>query len=243
MKHFSRENLSRHKEDIKSIEHYSLIDVRENIGNRDLLVLKYSDIPGLAAMGLPKSEKYSGILNLEDMIQEGYLELMSAVEDIDEDLVNSSSNPSKSVKSYLFIRVKNAVKRFINQNRSMIRLPEPVIENINKSGGRDYKTAQLFFNTILNKIKEPDKVLEHDDYQFSFMVKYINGFIDKYLDADESKAIRMYYGFDGVCYAKSVIAAKLGIEDVGGLLYAAIDKLSTNIDKQFIVNFDTSASD
>ena len=65
-----------------------------------------------------------GIVSLNDVIQEGNIGLIQAVDRIDWVKIMASDNPDKVVMSFLAKRIKGAIRRGIDKNRAAMYVPE-----------------------------------------------------------------------------------------------------------------------
>jgi DNA-directed RNA polymerase sigma subunit (sigma70/sigma32) len=72
-------------------------------------------------------------LTINDLIQEGALGLIAAVDKLDWETLNKSGNIEKTLKSFLSKRIKGAMRRAVDINRGDIKIPEYKIIEIRKN--------------------------------------------------------------------------------------------------------------
>ena len=152
MKHYNIQNYIRYKKDVEDTikrielkEHFSLYD-------RDQLVTLFLPLVENLARKFATSQQASGVMAITDLIQEGSLNLIKAVDRIDWEKINESEDPEKTIKSFLSKRIKGGIRREIDKNRGQMRLPEHVTNSIRKNFGKDKKAVAMFFNSIFLSI-------------------------------------------------------------------------------------------
>tara|TARA_R100001230_G_C5597567_1_gene112262 strand:- start:116 stop:748 length:633 start_codon:yes stop_codon:yes gene_type:complete len=189
------------------------------------------------------SQQASGVMTVTDMIEEGSVGLIKAVDKIIWKTIYEADNPEKRLKSFLAKRIKGAIRRAIDTNRGSMRIPEHKLNEIRKAFDEDKKAVELFFNSIFTSIDAlgkddyiyeiPDEV---DELNNEVMNKYLMSLLKKYLSQREADVIRMSYGLDCDKKSASEIAEFLGITGtssyvrVSQLKKQAIDKLIANVD-------------
>ena len=146
MRSYNIQNYIRYKKDLEQIikrieikEHYSLYD-------RDTLVTLFMPLVENIARKFATSQQASGVMSINDLIQEGHVNLIKAVDRIDWDRINESEDAEKTLKSFLAKRIKGGIRREIDKNRGQMRLPEHITNSIRKNFGKDKKAVAMFFN-------------------------------------------------------------------------------------------------
>ena len=252
MKSYNVQNYIRYKKDleqtikrIKRKEHYSLYD-------RDTLVTLFMPLVETIARKFATSQQASGVMSINDIIQEGNLNLIKAVDRIDWDKLQESEDQEKTMKSFLSKRIKGGIRREIDKNRGSIRLPEHVVNDIRKNFGKDKKAVAMFFNSIFLSIDagtrdDDDLFLQIEDksepYNQEFLNIYLMSLLKQHLNMKEYDVLRLSYGLDCDKHSAKEIAQKLGIEGSGAyvrvsqLKKQAVDKLVENVDHSQVIDF------
>ena len=252
MKSYNIQNYIRYKTDleqtikrIKSKEHYSLYD-------RDTLVTLFMPLVENIARKFATSQQASGVMSINDLIQEGNLNLIKAVDRIDWDKISLSDDQEKTMKSFLSKRIKGGIRRAIDINRGQMRLPEHIINEIRKNFGKDKKAVAMFFNSIFLSIdagtrEDDDLFLQIEDksepYNQQFLNMYLMSLLKQHLNIKEYDVLRMSYGLDCDKHSAKQIAAKLDIEGSGAyvrvsqLKKQAVDKLIANVDHSQVLDY------
>jgi len=203
MKKYNIQNYVRYKEDVKkSIE--SIYFEKYDKYTRDELIVNLLPLVETIARKFATGEQASGILDITDLIQEGSVGLVYAVDKIEWDVINSSTDPEKTLKSFVSKRIKGAIRRAIDINRGNIRIPEHKLNEMRKNTGEDKRIVEMFFNSIFisldNTINEDgssyDVVDSSKEYNIDLMNKYLLGIMETYLDIREYDVLRMSYGLE-----------------------------------------------
>ena len=219
---------------------------------RDELVIKFMPLVETIARKFATSQQASGVMSINDIIQEGNLNLIKAVDRIDWDKLNESEDMEKTLKSFLSKRIKGGIRREIDKNRGSIRLPEHVVNDIRKNFGKDKKAVAMFFNSIFLSIDagtrdDDDLFLQIEDksepYNQEFLNIYLMSLLKQHLNMKEYDVLRLSYGLDCDKHSAKEIAQKLGIEGSGAyvrvsqLKKQAVDKLIENVDHSQVIDF------
>jgi len=250
MKKYNIQNYVRYKEDVKkSIE--SIYFEKYDKYTRDELIVNLLPLVETIARKFATGEQASGILDITDLIQEGSVGLVYAVDKIEWDVINSSTDPEKTLKSFVSKRIKGAIRRAIDINRGNIRIPEHKLNEMRKNTGEDKRIVEMFFNSIFisldNTINEDgssyDVVDSSKEYNIDLMNKYLLGIMETYLDIREYDVLRMSYGLDCDKMSAKQIAEKLNIKGTASFVRIsqikreAIDKLIENVDPAQVIDW------
>ena len=224
MKSYNIQNYIRYKKDLEETikrinrkEHYSLYD-------RDTLITLFMPLVENIARKFATSQQASGVMSINDLIQEGNLNLIKAVDRIDWNTIKESDDQEKTMKSFLSKRIKGGIRRAIDINRGQMRLPEHVMNSIRKNFGKDKKMVAMFFNSIFLSIDagprdEDDMLYQIEDksepYNQQFLNMYLMSLLKQHLDMKEYDVLRLSYGLDCDKHSAKEIAVKLGIEGSG----------------------------
>ena len=248
MKKYNVQNYIRHKEDIKlampSDKSYSFY-------TRDELIVKFMPLVENISKKFATSQEASGVLSILDIIQEGYVNLIKAIDKIDWEKLVDSEDIELSLKSFLSKRVRGGIRRAIDKNRGTMRIPEHKMEQIRKDGGKDKKMVAMFFNSIFLIIDAtpanedmvyqiPDK---SDPYNEQLLNAYLISLLNKYLTEDESYVLCKSYGLTGKKLSAKQIAADLGIKGssdyvrVSELKKQAVQKLIDTVDHSQVLDY------
>ena len=157
MKNYNVQNYIRYKNDLEvSID---LIPKKEfHEYTRDELITTFMPLVENLARKFSTMQQASGVMTINDLIQEGNYGLCAAADKIVWETIYDSPDPEQRLKSFLSKRIKGAIRRGVDMNRGDMRIPEHKMNEIRKTFGEDKKAVQLFFNSIFQSIdnKHPD---------------------------------------------------------------------------------------
>ena len=251
MKHYNIQNYIRYKKDLESTLN-RLEGKMWDEYTRDELIIKFMPLVENLARKFATSQQASGVMAITDMIQEGHLNLIKAVDRIDWDKINESEDSEKTLKSFLSKRIKGGIRREVDKNRGQMRLPEHVTNSIRKNFGKDKKAVAMFFNSIFLSIDagtrdDDDLFLQIEDksepYNQVFLNMYLTSLLKQHLIDKEYEVLRLSYGLDCEKHSAKEIASKLGIEGSGAyvrvsqLKKQAVDKLIANVDHSQVLDY------
>ena len=251
MKHYNIQNYIRYKKDVE-------VTIKKIEGKmwheytRGELVTIFLPLVENLARKFATSQQASGVMAITDLIQEGSLNLIKAVDRIHWDTINESEDPEKTIKSFLSKRIKGGIRRAIDINRGQMRLPEHVTNNIRKNFGKDKVAVAMFFNSIFLSIdagtrEDDDMFLQIEDksepYNQEFLNIYLTSLLKQHLTDREYHVLRMSYGLDCDKHSAKEIAKHLKIEGTGAyvrisqLKKQAVDKLIDNVDHSQVFEY------
>jgi len=248
MKKYNIKNYIRHKEDIK----LSMpIDKAYGFYSRDELIIKFMPLVENISRKFATSQEASGVMSILDIMQEGYLNLIKAVDKIDWEKATDSDDLEITLKSFLAKRIRGGIRRAIDKQRSNMRIPEHKLNEIRKDGGKDKKMVAMFFNSMFLSIDAspnnedmvyqiPDK---SDPYNEQLLNAYLLGLLSKHLNDDEVYVLKKSYGLDGKKLSAKQIAQNLGIQGssdyvrVSELKKQAVTKLIDNVDHSQVLDY------
>ena len=215
---------------------------------RDDLIIKFMPLVENIARKFATSQQASGVMSINDIIQEGNAGLIKAVDRIERQTIEESEDQEKTIKSFLSKRIKGAIRRGIDKNRGSMRLPEHKLNELRKSDGK--KAVELFFNSVFSSIDEqensnkvyqiPDK---SNEYNNAMLNSYLLSILKIHLDDKEYNVLRMSYGLDCAKHSATEIANSLGINGtssyvrISQLKKQAIQKLINNVDHSQVIDF------
>ena len=251
MKHYNIQNYIRYKKDVEAaIKRIPIKDWHEY--TRDELVVTFVPLVENLARKFATSQQASGVMAITDLIQEGNLNLIKAVDRIYWQKINDSDDKEKTLKSFLSKRIKGGIRRAIDINRGQMRLPEHVLNSIRKNFGKDKKMVAMFFNSIFLSIDagprdEDDMLYQIEDksepYNQQFLNLYLMSLLKQHLEPKEYEVLRLSYGLDCDKHSAKEIANKLKIEGSGAyvrvsqLKKQAVDKLVENVDHSQVLDY------
>ena len=251
MKNYNIQNYIRYKKDIdtafKNLK--QCYDYRDY--NKDELAILFMPLVENLARKFSTSQQASGVMSILDLIQEGNVGLISAIDRIDWNTIYESEDPEKRLKSFISKRIKGAIRRGININRGGIRIPEHKLNEINRNFETDKKMVAMFFNSVFSSLDDDD-IKEHhinheqpkeDKYKSPMFTTYILNLLKLNLNVKEYDVIRMSYGLDCEKHTAKEIASKLNITGSGSyvrvsnLKKQAIQKLIENVEHSQVIDF------
>ena len=147
MKNYNVDNYNSYKEDLKvSINKIGDKDWKDH--TRDELIIVFMPLVENLARKFSTTQQASGVMTVTDMIQEGSVGLIKAVDKIIWDTIYEAEKPERRLKSFLAKRIKGAIRRGIDINRGSMRIPEHKLNEIRKAFDEDKKAVELFFNSV-----------------------------------------------------------------------------------------------
>jgi len=248
MKKYNISNYVRHKEDIKvSMPVNKAFEFYE----RDELIIKFMGLVENISRKFATSQEASGVMSILDIMQEGYLNLIKAVDKIDWEKATKSEDVEASLKSFLAKRIRGGIRRAIDKNRGTMRIPEHKMEQIRKDGGKDKKMVAMFFNSIFLSIDAkpsnesmvyqiPDK---SDPYNEQLLNAYLISLLNKHLEYNEVFVLSKSFGLDGDKWSAKEIAKSLDIKGVSAyvrvseLKKQAVQKLIDTVDHSQVLDY------
>ena len=252
MKKYNIQNYVRYKADVKQ----SIARLEGKFWDeytKEELIIKFLPLTENIARKFSTSDQASGVLSINDLIQEGSIGLVKAIGKLDMSRVIESNDPEKTLKSFLAKRIKGSIRRAIDINRGNIRIPEYKLNEIRKDLGKDKALVAMFFNSIFLSIDIPTN--EDDDnfafqipdesepYNIALMNVYLTGLCKKYLNNNEYEVLRLSYGLDCEKLPGKEIAEMLNMTGPSGYVRVselkkhALNKLIDSVDHTQVLDF------
>ena len=248
MKKYNVKNYIRYKEDLKAS---MPVDKPYAFYTRTELIIKFMPLVENIGRKFATSQEASGVMSINDIIQEGNLNLTKAVDKIDWEKLVDSEDVEKSLKSFLSKRIRGGIRRAIDKNRGTMRIPEHKLNEMRKSGGKDKKMVEMFFNSIFLSVDAkpanedmvyqiPDK---SDPYNEQLLNAYLMSLLTKYLEWNEMFVLSKSYGLDGPKWSAKEIAKALDIQGtsdyvrVSELKKQAVQKLIDTVDHSQVLDY------
>lgn len=249
MKKYNIQNYVRYKEDIK-------LSMPEGLFwdeyTRDQLVIKFMYLVENLARKFSTSQQASGVMTINDLIQEGSIGLISAVDKLNWDTLKESEDIEKTLKSFLSKRIKGSIRRAIDINRGDMRIPEHKINEVRRNP-KNEAIVSMFFNSIFNKLEtgvnsDGENIYHqiednHPKYNLDILNAYLVSIMKTHLDDTQFQVVRLFYGLDCDKMQASEIAKFLGIQvntanvRISQIKKEAIDKLIANVSPSQVVDY------
>ena len=252
MKSYNIQNYIRYKKDLEqSYKRLKQVYDYQDYTRDDLIILFMPLVENIARK-FATSQQASGVMSILDLIQEGNVNLIKAVDRIDWDKMSESEDQEKTMKSFLSKRIKGGIRRAIDINRGQMRLPEHITNEIRKNFGKDKKMVAMFFNSIFLSIDagprdDDDMLYQIEDtsepYNQEFLNMYLTSLLKQHLEDKEFHVLRLSYGLDCDKHSANEIAEYLGIEGSGAyvrvsqLKKQAVNKLIENVDHSQVIDY------
>jgi len=251
MKKYNVPNYIRYKKDVIAGQPDEDIPYEELTERQ--LNYKFMPLVENIARKFSTTQQASGVMSINDIIQEGNLNLIKAIRKIDWIRLSKSDDQEKTLKSFLSKRIKGGIRRAIDINRGDIRIPEHKLNEIRRNNGKDQKMVAMFFNSMFLSIDEKPKDDEEsmiyqiadksEPYNIGLLNVYLKGLLNTYLNKKEYEVLRLSYGLDCDKYSANEIAKRIGIEGssayvrVSELKKQAVDKLIDSVDHSQVLDY------
>ena len=248
MKKYNIDNYVRYQEDLKRSMPEGLF---WDEYTRDELIIKFMPLVENLARKFATSQQASGVLSINDLIQEGNKGLTIAVDKLNWEMLNESIDMEKTLKSFFSKRIKGAIRRAIDINRGDIKIPEHKLNAIRKNP-KDEKMVALFFNSVfssydINPADENNFAYQLPDnskeYNIDLLNIYLLGIMKKHLTQKQYDVIRLFYGLDCEKHSAKEIANYINLTVptanviVSQIKKEAIDCLIANVDAAQVVDY------
>ena len=249
MKKYNQNNFTRYKQDVKASqpENKSWQDY-----TRDELITKFLPLVENIARKFKDSDAANGVVSLSDRIQFGNIGLVKAIDKIQWKQIAASKDPERTIKSYLAKRIRGAIRRATDANRSGMRIPEHKLNEI-RNDFDNYKNSELYFNSMFQSIDaslndEDNMIMQIPDESSDPMIKEnlsykLRDIMLNNLTEKEYHVIRLSYGINCDKMSAKEIASYLDMKGtssyvrVSQLKKQAIDKLKTVLDHSQVIDY------
>lgn len=250
MKKYNIQNYVRYKNDLETV-----LLRNENLEwgdmSRDQLVAQFMPLVENLARKFSTSDQASGVMSINDLIQEGNYGLVAAVDKISWNKILDSEDPEKTIKSFLSKRIKGAIRRAIDINRGDVRIPEHKLNEIRKNPDDEAMVA-LFFNSVFSSIDafnadDENPIFQIADntepYNIGLMNSYLLSLMREHLTPVQYDVLRLSYGLDEAKMPAMQIANRVGISvstanvRISQIKKDAIDTLIANTDSSQVLDF------
>ena len=251
MKKYNIQNYIRYKNDVEK-------SIARNEGlvwgeiSREQLIIQFLPLVENLARKFSTSDQASGVMSINDLIQEGNYGLVAAVDKIDWNKILDSEDPEKTIKSFLSKRIKGAIRRGIDMNRADVRIPEHKLNEIRRNPD-DENMVAMFFNSVFSSIdahyaNEENPFTQVEDTSEPYNIELINSYLlnlmRQHLTTQQYNVLRLSYGLDqDHKWPASDIAKYLNINvatanvRISQIKKDAIDALIANTDPSQVLDF------
>ena len=257
MKKYNINTYRLYKEDVKETI-ASLPDLDYEQLTRNQLITKFMPLVENISKKFSTASQASGTLDILDIIQEGSVGLVKAVDRIDWNVFNLSEDKDKTMKSFLSKRIRGAIRRSIDMYRGDMRIPEHKLNDIRKNFGKDEKMVAMFFNSIFFSLDDSAWVGEFtngnatrvnqiedksEPYNMDLLNAYLSSLLRRHLNSKEYQVLRLSYGLDCDKQSAQSIADTLGLKGssafvrVSQLKRQAVDKLINNVKPEQVLDY------
>lgn len=250
MKKYNVQNYVRYKNDLEAV-----LERNEGLTwdemSRDQVIAQFMPLVENLARKFSTSDQASGVMSINDLIQEGNYGLIAAVDKIDWNKILESEDPEKTIKSFLSKRIKGAIRRGIDMNRGDVRIPEHKLNEIRKNP-EDETMVAMFFNSVFSSIdahyeNEENPFMQIADnsepYNITLMNTYLLGLMKQHLTPVQYDVLRLSYGLDQQKMPAAQIAGRVGINvatanvRISQIKKEAIDTLIAKTDRAQVLDF------
>ena len=246
MKKYNAKTYRIYKEDLSN--NVNKVDFEKSYDEltKDELIVRFLPLVENIAKKFSTASQASGVMDILDLIQEGSLGLIKAIDRIDWNIFNQSKYKENTMKAFLSKRIRGAIRRAIDINRADMRIPEHKLQEIRKNFGKDEKMVAMFFNSIFLSVDEyedkEDISLEVEDKSepknMDLLNVYLSGLLRKHLNSKEYQVLRLSYGLDCNKHSAQEIAEALDLK--GSSAYVKVSKLKKQAVEKLIQNVDPS---
>ena len=248
MKNYNNYNYSRYKADLKaSMPEGKFWDEY----TRDELIIKFLPLVVNIARKFSTSDSATGVMNVTDLIGMGHVGLIQAVDKLNWKQIFESNDPERTLKSYLAKRIRGAIRRSTDTNRSPMRIPEHKLNEIRKGFEDDPEKQAMFYNSMFSSIDEPVKdelFVQLEDESKDPLLKEklaskIRDVMLKNLTAKEYSVLKLSFGLGCDKLSAKQIADKLDMKGsssyvrVSQLKRQAIDKLKRVLTRSQVTDY------
>ena len=147
---------------------------------------------GVIARGFGREYTKIGVMDYNDLLQEGYLALVIAWEKVDWKQVAEAENPEAYLWGYLKTIMTREIRRAIMGQRSTIKIPEHNYRTSNN--GIDVFLATTFTEAFGDEYF--DLIDDAGDYNNDQLNLFLNDLMDELMSFKQKDILRQFYGMD-----------------------------------------------
>lgn len=249
MKKYNQNNFSRYKQDVKASQPEGKF---WDEYTRDELIIKFLPLVENIARKFKDSDAANGVVSLSDRIQFGHIGLIKAVDKIQWKTILESKDSERTLKSYLAKRIRGAIRRATDANRSSMRIPEHKLNEI-RNDFENPDNSELYFNSMFQSIdasvNEEDNMLMQipsdttDPMKKEKLSYKLRNVMMKHLTDKEYHVLRLSFGINCDKQSAKEIASYLDMNGVSSyvrisqLKKQAISKLKKVLDHSQVIDY------
>lgn len=253
MRKYNIANYVRYKEEIKA----SIKRVKKpiegdytHLTNKEI-VINFLPLVETLARKQSTSDQASGVLSINDLLQEGAYGLTAAASKLDRTLLKESDDQEKTIKSFLSKRIKGAIRRAVDINRGGVRIPEHKLNEIRRNPN-DERMVAMFFNSVFSSIDDKPNdddnmayqvIDKSEPYNIHLLNAYLLQLMKNHLDFKQYEVLRLSFGLDCDKHSANEIAKKLDINvttahvRISQIKRDAIQCLIDNVDSSQVLDY------
>jgi DNA-directed RNA polymerase specialized sigma subunit len=253
MRKYNITNYVRHKEEVKA----AIKRVRKPIEgdythlNNSEIIINFLPLVETLARKQSTSDQASGVLSINDLLQEGAYGLTAAASKLDRTLLKESDDQEKTIKSFLSKRIKGAIRRAVDINRGGVRIPEHKLNEIRRNPNDEMMVA-MFFNSVFSSIDDKPNdddnmayqvIDKSEPYNIHLLNAYLLQLMKNHLDFKQYEVLRLSFGLDCDKHSANDIAKKLDINvttahvRISQIKRDAIQCLIDNVDSSQVLDY------
>ena len=188
MKYYSHKIHNAHLADLKKVK-------KELGGDADIKDIgRIYEHVGVIARTFKRDYGRIGIFSYNDLLQEGYAEMLYAWSKVDWDKIEESPNPEGQLWSYLKTAVKRGMTLAIMENRSSIRIPKYQYMLREEADGLDIFLSSTFSQAFGDDYF--DMIEDHGDYNMDKLNEFLNDMMIDILEFKEMDILKKMFGMD-----------------------------------------------
>ena len=163
------------------------------------------------ANGFNTEDKAAGVLDKNDIIQECYVALINAWNNINWDAIRASDEPQARIWAYLKKTIKLDARNSIHDKKDGIRIPHGKRWELNETKNVDDFLTQLFPTDFFSENAEAMGLYEEQiaRYDIEQLGIGLDNVMTKYLSQKEKLVLESYFGVDRAQLSYKNIAKKL----------------------------------
>ena len=196
MKWYNHKVYRAHKADLKMVE--KRINGSYDMRNVEHIFKYVEDV----ARQFERSYSRIGVMDLNDVLQEGYAELLYAWTKLDWEDIEKSDNPAGQRWAYLKLSIKRGMIRSIMDNRSSIRIPRRYYDSDShltyKGKKYEYQTDIFLSSTFTQMFGDDyfDAVDDVTSWDNDRLNEFLNDLMDTIMTFREKDILKKMYGMD-----------------------------------------------
>ena len=238
MKWYNHKVYRAHKADLKAVE--KRINGSYDMRNVEHIFKYVEDV----ARQFDRSYSRIRVMDLNDVLQEGYAELLYAWTKLDWEDIEKSDNPAGQRWAYLKLSIKRGMIGAIMDNRSSIRIPRNYYRVKETIKGKRYEyQTDIFLSATFTQMFGDDyfDMIDHvSDWDNDRLNEFLNDLMDQIMTFKEKDILKKMFGMDEHLdkkVAKTEIADyyKMNLSSINKVKRRALSKLILN--KEIIENY------